>query len=108
MINFFKKINTNIKSKKLVHNVLEPMLGKGIDYCKGTAEANDFYLTEEESDRLMFVRQDITQKLILTLNFDEENNCRYYMLIFKNPGESVMQSQSLDSHSVREHGLVED
>lgn len=106
MFNFFKRLSTNLKARKLILNFLEPMIGKNKEYCKGAAQAHGFLLLNEEAAILDFVRQDISQKLLLNLRFNEKGHCGDYMLFFNNPSENLMNSNFIDRSSAREAGLV--
>jgi len=105
MFNFIKNKVTNFKSKNLVHNLLEPLIGETKDFCKGAALQKNFRITGQDSESLTFTRRDLAEKLVLDLQFDDNDKCNYYCLWFVR-GNSITNSQFIDYHLVRDRGLV--
>ncbi len=106
MFRFLKNKALNFKSRNLVHNLLEPLINKNIEYCKGAVEQKGFNLSSQDDIELIFERKDVTQNVVLLLKFDENMKCNYYRIVFAEPGQSLLDSKTVDYHLVRDRGLI--
>lgn len=106
MFRFLKNKALNFKSRNLVLNLLEPLINKSREYCKGAVAQKNFYLLRQDDEELIFNRKDATQNVVLSLKFDENNKCTFYTVFFVEPGQSFLEAKSVNYRLVRERGLI--
>lgn len=106
MLRFIKNKAINAKSRNLVLNLLEPVMGKNYDYCCGAANQQNFTIVNSDINVVYFKRTDIICDIILQLKFDDNQNCSFYTAYFVEPGQNLLNALFVDTYMVRDAGLI--